>query len=324
MSEFVIPESRTESNFGNIFTVPGSIISNALSWTKAKEQGDIEGQVNSFTQLLGAPLSVLSQLFGLIFRVYEVSSFLNVTEYAPMVAPFFKPMAYTTLALSGIETVYYGLGLARQITFLSEIRRREGSPHEFFDLIYQEYLGVRKSEEQTITREITSKCLSLNPEEIRELRMKREEEIRQKKMAALSRRISPWLTKELADLFSKGQRSLPKERVEQLMQDIDTQAKKILIVHALGIATIFLMVTGVILALAGVASILPVVFTSLSMLTSTAQYLLEYGFVDSRGWNFSFVNCIPNWIVWIFNGVFGTDLKYTLPSDVEVGSASGA
>lgn len=310
VSRFEVPEWKTESNLGNILSIPWVIVSNAFAWSRAQAQDDLEGKIISLIQLAGAPLSVLSQLFGVIFRVYEVSSWLSKTSSASLISPFFKPLAYTTLALSGIETIYFSLGLNRQLSFLSEFNKRKDHKKELVDYLFQEYLGVQENEKIKIAEQLKKSHPHLSEKAIATKQKKLEETLRQKKMTKLSRRTSSWLTKEISETFALNPSNITEKKIDEWINHIDLQAKKILIVHTVGLVAIFLLVTGVLLSLLVAPPFLAVIFTSLSLFASTANYFFEYGYVDSREWNFSFINCLPYWMLWILNNVFKAGISF--------------
>ena len=98
------------------------------------------------------------------------------------------------------------------------------------------------------------------------------------------------------------------------MDLIEIQMTKKLILHLLALTTIFVLGAGLILALSSTAPLAAVVLLSTSPILTIAQYFFEYGCLDSYGWEFSWINCIPYWIRWVIDKTTGKKLEFT-PGD---------
>ena len=77
-----------------------------------------------------------------------------------------------------------------------------------------------------------------------------------------------------------------------LIEKMEEQTKKKLIVHAIGLAAIFLMASGFILMLA-TGPLIPMVILAVASILSTARYFLQIGFWKNKGCSFSPYLCIP-------------------------------
>jgi hypothetical protein len=310
ITPFKPPKWKNESILGNIFTVPSAVVSNALAWTIAQAQGDLEGKMDSIIQLFGAPISIVSQLFDLILRVSQISSLLNATNTPLLSSPFYKPMAYTSLVVSGIESIRNGLGIYRQLSFLHQINKRRHTKTHLIEFLYEHYFSITTQEKKEIDSFVEESFPDLPPYAKYERKEQIKEKMRTTKMMALSRRVSPWLVKEISESLSMNHYEISIDTLNEWSKHLDLQARKILIVHSIALATIALLVASIILTLISASSTLIFALTILSTFFSTFNYFFEYGFVESRGWNFSLINCIPDWIKWVLQKIFNAELHF--------------
>ena len=130
-------------------------------------------------------------------------------------------------------------------------------------------------------------------------------------MLPFARRIRSWLVTDITKTLSEHPEGVSKDQVDEWMQLIEIQMTKKLLIHVIALITILTLGAGLMLALMGAAPIVSLALLSISPILTAGQYLFECGYLDSPGWKFSWINCVPHWMRWVSNNCFGTDLKFT-------------
>jgi hypothetical protein len=151
------------------------------------------------------------------------------------------------------------------------------------------------------------------------------------KHAQLARRLRPWCATRISTelngylqvlrnpSLSPEQKARAREGAENLLNSIDIQAKKKMIIHIVGITALILSAIGFILILVACPALAPLVLLSIASGLSTLGYLYGKGALDQEGWSFSFCEAFPA-IGWFYNKFYGSSCEEC--DDVELADVS--
>ncbi len=151
------------------------------------------------------------------------------------------------------------------------------------------------------------------------------------KHAQLARRLRPWCAARISNELNgylqvlrnpssdPGQKARAREGAENLLNSIDIQAKKKMIIHIVGITALILSAIGFILILVACPALAPLVLLSVASGLSTIAYLYGKGALDQEGWGFSFCEAFPA-IGWFYNKYYGSSCGEC--DDVELADVS--
>ncbi len=121
---------------------------------------------------------------------------------------------------------------------------------------------------------------------------------------SLARRVRPFFVKELEtqipDILARlaspdnevKQKAL--DDADKLLRDVDTQAKKKLIIHVVGLIAITLSAISLIMFLGGAPLIPALIFMGLSMYVSIVRKKIHENALDKTGFNIAHTDFIPN------------------------------
>lgn len=297
---------KSSNGIPNLTSFFQTIYDGAQAWYR----DNFEGRINASVQIFGAPFSVASNLFNIIVRIYQVGAILGLQSAGS--ASFFKPMAITGFVVTVLEAFYHIYGLTFQLNFGYNFNKWQHNPQEYFSYLFHNYLGINKNDVVNIRKKIQKDQQGLTAEiEAAHIQRRATAQIRMAKMLPLARRIQPWLVQEITQTLADHPDGISQENVNEWMGLIEIQMTKKIILHCLALTTIVALGVGLALALAGAAPLVSVVLLSISPLFTAAQYLFEYGYLDSAGWEFTWINCIPNWIRRVIDTSFGLKLEFT-------------
>lgn len=275
-----------------------------------------EGKINAAVQIFGTPFSLASNLFNIIIRVYQVGAVLGLQN--PSTSGFFRPMAISGLVVAILEAFYHLYGLTFQLKFAYEFYTRKDAPEQYFAYLFHKYLGISREDRLRILAEIDR---SINPLEPSGGTKKKRNSLEVfvdigennylEKMIPLARRIQPWLVGHITRVLDAYPLGLSEGEVTQLMELIKIQIIKKIVLHVIALTTIVTLGAGLLLAMMSAAPLVSVILLTISPILTAVHYFYEYGFLDRARWDFSWINCIPDWIKWIIYQVTGDKLEFT-------------
>lgn len=162
------------------------------------------------------------------------------------------------------------------------------------------------------------------------------------KKCELIRKVHPWLANEiegsLADVISglqspeQSKQKTAKEKAETLFADIKIQSQKKMLVHTVGIIAVVVTLAGLIAGCVSCPILIPFIILSIGSALAVSRSLLYWGYMNSKGWNFSIQNCIEGLVPESIRELFNepevvlppekpykpTTLKYHIPGSVMV------
>lgn len=138
-------------------------------------------------------------------------------------------------------------------------------------------------------------------------------QIANRKASDLARRVQPWFVRELDEkldpLIVKLSNADPQVRAQahteatELLDLMDTQTKKKILAHVIGIIGIVIVAAGLIAGMTACPFLVPVVLLSIGGAIAVGRYYFSLGYWNSRGWHFEISECIPTPIKWVYRKI---------------------
>lgn len=238
------------------------------------------------------------------------------------------PTAIAGLVFSVFETVYevYHLikiaSLRSKLTFIptptaehladdATLRKVVEIQKKNLDIIESKYLKLYPHQVNRVRTYVSEVLHISEPLQSRNTFNAIAEKARKIKSDNLARHLSPKLADDIKENLLLTRHSLehPNLDVQKkalatalcLLQDIDTQTRKKLVIHVTGLLSIITSVVGYALLLA-VPGLGPVLLglAIVSILFTVMRYLLDKGTFNQRGWSFSVEDCLPKRLAKLF------------------------
>ncbi|MBS0652982.1 MAG: hypothetical protein JSR39_05570 [Verrucomicrobia bacterium] len=153
----------------------------------------------------------------------------------------------------------------------------------------------------------------LNGAELEEKKGDIATQVANRKASDLARRVQPWFVRELDEkldpLIDKLSNSDPQVRAQAhreatvLLDEMDTQAKKKILAHVIGIIGIVIVAAGLIAGMTACPFLVPIVLLTVGGAITIARYYFCKGYWNSRGWHFDISECIPAPIKWAYRKI---------------------
>lgn len=317
----------------NIFWTPIDAVATGASWVRARAAGDEEGQFDAGLRLAGMPLSILHAVGALATFLLEIGYILEakfLTELKPILDLTRLPIMSLGIGLCVIEGIYEAICLRRTVQLLQNMQTSE--LYVLNDAIAQfpernaELLGRKRELLVTNLTYFRDTYFTISDEENERIRAvaqrhfpedgdSQQREITQKtralaqvKHANLDRRVRPWCGLEigrqlnpLLERLQAGDHAAVAE-AEELLATVDTQARKKLLIHIVGLAAIILCAIGFILTMVACPAVIPFALITAAGILSTLNYVYAKGALDEQGWGFSITKAIPP-IGWIYDRI---------------------
>jgi hypothetical protein len=170
----------------------------------------------------------------------------------------------------------------------------------------QNYFQISADEENDINNYVQTRLSALSPEEQNARKSKILQNTLDTKKSELVRKIHPWLADEIQsslpdvirDLASPSQskQAEAKEKAEALFANIKTQSKKKILTHTIGAVAVLFTIAGLIAACISCPIIIPFVLLGIGTLLAFARGGVHWGFMNTRGWNFSAKDCYEGFV----------------------------
>lgn len=200
-------------------------------------------------------------------------------------------------------------------------------------LIYfeAEYFAVNTEEQERIDRTVSSNFGHLAAEAQQQKKSEMQRSLLTVKRTQLDRRIRPWCRqaisrdlKPLLDVLTDPTadarlRTTALTQAENLLSSVDIQAKKMLLIHAVGLAAIVLSAIGFTLSLIACPAFIPFTLLIVGGIMTTASYYYKLGALEEAGWNFSGKAACP-WLYWAYEKLSGffTTHPSAAPQEIEL------
>lgn len=305
-------------DFQKVVKIPYNITSDTIKWTKAYLRKDEEAQIEAVSDVataLDISISSTNTLFHVI--AYATVFFRSHMSKLPkfhhpfIIKALTLPIATIGLILCFFEAIYEVYSIYKITKLMIELNREENKNSRQTLLkrlrkLNDKYFSLNSDEVLKITLVLKKQFPNLSTEKLQKKFDKKAIKYLQIKFAQLARRISPWCaTKVLLELkciikqLEDSDEQVQNEGIDQatrLIQAINQQSLKKLLIHLLGLIVILITIIGLSFMIAGLSAtgilipLLGVVGAGLALL----RYLLEKGLLTQRGWTFSIDSCIPD------------------------------
>lgn len=292
----------------NLFWGPVSLFTSAWELVRAKAAGDKEGQFDARLKLIGAPITILHALSMAFSAIVRLAFFLHETA-----AKSLEPL----VVVLGFPTIVLGLGLCLVEGIYEAI-----CTYRSAELIYR--TGLRSDNDDLVMRKLAyfeATYLTVNDAERSRFRhiadhAQRERMAMAVKCATLDRRITPRfgadVRAELGPILqtlrnpetTEADRQMALEQARTLLSTIDTQAKKKLLIHVVGLAAIILCAASFVLSLLAGPAGIPLALMTIGGVFATANYFYAKGALDEQGWGFSAGKAFPP-LGWLYDRIVG-------------------
>lgn len=287
----------------NIFWGPISLVSTIMGLIRSQASGDQEGQFDAKLKLVGAPFTILHALCAALSSILRLAYLLHESlakSLEPIVLVLGLPTVVFGLGLCVMEGIYEAICLFRSGQLICHTGSSEDSDEtviENLDYFKATYLVPSEAELQRYRH-------------IEDQAQRQQMALAAKKVTLIRRvglscanNVMPNLRISLETLnnpdVSLEEKAAAIERAKGALSLIDAQAKKKLIIHAVGLAAIILCGLSFILAMVGCPALIPVILMTIGGVFATGNYIYAKGALDEEGWGFSLTKAFPplGWIL---------------------------
>lgn len=313
------PRLPSVMNLFSIFSQPQEEWEN---FEYATATGDSEGKENACVRLIEHPFftghSVLTaiNLGSRAIQVIKNSSFLlNFQANAAALAPIFG------FPLVAIELIFASCQLKKIHDFerplLSSYVPLDKDPAQRLEALQKNWGKVKNLLKEDDQKKILMLFEEKKADEVANFVIQRDLAYLKKQylngedateqdnnLKKLSRRVQPWLAREMSKeipfLLKAKDPVLKAEamrRGKELLLNVQTQVLKKKISHVISIVAMTLIASGLILGLLPFTPVMiPTILALIGSAISISHYLHTQGYWNSRGWNFSVLNCVPDFL----------------------------
>lgn len=301
---------RTHSNtrsgdYADMALAPITLTQSAIKTAKAYFAQDEEGLIDGVGKVASS-LDLMISGTSALFRSFIYLGMWLEHDVIPGLPGVFKaillPYAIIGLVLSFFELTYEGFNLYRGLSLRLSLKLSDKIDDLYHNqqTLRNEFFEVSPQEKDRIEEYLQQKLPGPQNVKLRnDVYASLEKKILKNKFLNLGRRISPNAADEVAKII----RSNHPEDLRLLTQIVNVQTHKMLITHAIGLFSIILSA----MCYAFLLLTFPhVMYVSLALALASIifyiiYYVLEKGFVNQPGYQFSIQSCIPNWVNKIFN-----------------------
>lgn len=290
--------------------VPYALSCEAVKTARAYLFHDIEGTIDGMGKIAGYFDLFISAssatIRGIGYLIIWLKNDVNV-GLPRIFSLFVLPFAIIGLVVSLLEIIYECANLVGGIKLRANLNfSKQASKEELLanlETIRKSFLVLNKETATQIGAYIDEKMPCESPDVRRRKFDGIADRAREIQYDNLARRVSPRLAQEIkedlvrlqADLHCNIEGAL--ERAQALLNDIDIQSSKKILVHAVGLFSLLLSAASYALLL---VTFPHVAMVSLglalgSIVLYVGRYLLDKGLFPQKGWEFSMDACIPEW-----------------------------
>lgn len=315
------PSDFQYPGISSIIYAPLSIVDTVRHVSKINAKRDLEGTIDATIRFQLANLSLIYSISSIIhyafhFFHHALRAFIFLRRIEGIV-----PYVGLILGILGSIPEIWGIHRIRQFKKIFADKHNAAQYSHAKDVfialnveeklkrLQNKYFSLSANETNKITNYAQKKYKNLS---YNDLNVKIHE-IQAKalfvKKCNLARRVRPWMAAEAHDKIPrllKGFNSTdPTERTQcltgakALISEMEIQARKKMLVHIVGLFALAICVIGSIIALVMLPGA-PILVTGVLFVAgvafSMARYLTAAGYLDTRGWDFSWINCMPQWV----------------------------
>lgn len=286
----------------NLFFGPSSLASAIRGRNHSQSIGDHEGQMDATVKLVSAPIATVHAA-ALAFTSAIQLSFIFQESWAMTLLPLIPilgiPIVILGLGLCVVEGVYEIICICRSLALIyhtgsaNDDREAVRQNLEYFERAY-----LPSQEELARFAHIADAA-------------QRARAAAPAKLATLDRRVERWCTDEVVGTLrnslnvlrseaGEAEKAQATQAAKEALATMDTQAKKKLLVHIVGLAAVILCAASFIIAILTGPIGIAALFMTVGGVLATLNYLYAKGALNRPGWSFSLCEAIPP-LGWIYD-----------------------
>lgn len=273
----------------NIVCAPMDVFHTVFELQRANIQKNAEAQANAGAKLIAAPIAITNATLSGLDYVYKGASLLghNISSISNLAAPA-AIVGLPICAIGAAVETYYTYQGAKFLQIYTSGKSAAENAQKIFD----DFLSVNSKDSKELE--------GLGGIEGEESRERAKTVLLEKKHSWLQARVSPWLATELKQITpgliheAKNGNVAAKNLINDLMTNVDIQAKKKLTIHIIGLIALVFIAAGLIAGLMTCAPVgLAIALGMIGFALSITKMLLTKGWLENRGWEFTPMKCVP-------------------------------
>jgi hypothetical protein len=315
------PSGANLPGMTNFINAPLGYFKSVKALIKAKKIGDCQGLFENSLRIVSAPFSFFNGASSIASNIIKAGIFLKIIsqELRDSIGHLSIFISVLGFIICTIELVLETFGLVRAAQFYlkhfpSELESINKNLNQTEENIYltkltklqYSYLKISSKRMEKINLHIQANLSHLSPAAQQEKREKMIAANLESKKNNLIRCVQPGLANEIEqavpeiiqNLQSTDQlkRKEGQEKAAEIFDQIKVQSYKKFLIHAIGIATVLVTVSSLILSCIGCPFFILVIMMIIGTVLSLTQNALSQGLLDSKGWKFEFEKCLPSFL----------------------------
>lgn len=288
----------------NILFAPGDFASSKAALQRARSLEDSEGRLDAGVRLLGTPFSLINGFLSFAITAQEWDLLIKSNFFETKLSVFAKFTGVLGLILCAAEGTFESLGIKRQLKFRKNFSLpssgnsvdRVRAAIKNLRGIKKKFIDLGKEERAKIHALLREKFPHLSGRAKAEKYRALEEQAREVRINKLARRVKPWCAEEILQRISpilKGvsspdapTRKQAEAEALDLAEKIDTQSRKKLIVHIVGLIALIATAVTLCCIMGGIPALVALILLIVASCVSLAKGILSNGWLETPGMEF--------------------------------------
>jgi len=271
-----------------LFSMPCECVQRIREIYRAQSLGDNEGVVENVLRIVELPFDMTSSLFNGIDLLFKGLLYFGFATHIPALKMLSKTVPIIGLVIGGFDTFFAFRSFRLAWDMLKVLKMPAEKALAEFKMQYCENSQMVKN----IT-EFVKKAFANRTEEEQE---KLIDSYIQQANAARARRLERRIGREAANRFYEAVSTIGDQNCQDILNDIRTQVKKQLLLHALGLMAALASIAGIIILLSGCPLLIPFILVSISSGLGAMHWIFAECMLPCKGWKFEACNLLPNCI----------------------------
>jgi hypothetical protein len=282
----------------NIFSLPCTCAARVRDLYRAEMLGDNEGVFENTLRILEIPFNFTSSLCNAIDLIFKGLLYFGLTKSTPFLKVMSKGMPIVGLIVGGFETFFEIRSFKQAWEMLKTVKKPSSEALEQF--------RVEFCQNPQTVNQITTFVRSTFAQSSFEEQQRCIADYVQYTNAARWRRLERRVGFDCAERFYQMifKPNLTTEQTQELVDDIQAQLQKKLLLHAIGLISCLLAIAGVITMLYGCPFMIPLILVSISSGLSIIRWIFAEGILPCKGWHFEPAYLIPDCLRGLFRKIF--------------------
>lgn len=266
-----------------IFSLPCECAQRVREVYRAQSLGDNEGVVENVLRIIELPFDMTSTLFNGLDLLFKGLLYFGFATRTPGLKMLSKIIPTVGLVVGGFETFFELRSFKHTWDMIKVLKL---PPEEALHRFKMQYCQTPQLV-NNITAFVRGTCASRDEEE------RTIDKYIQQANAARARRLERRIGREAANRFYEAMDPLNELGFEEILDDIHTQVKKQLLLHALCLLATLVSIAGIITMLCGCPLLLPLILVSVSSGLTAVHWVLTEGMLPCKGWKFDISKLLP-------------------------------